>query len=365
MRATVLKLSIILATLGATLGARADEDQWQIAAQNGEVWENSADGQASEPFADYCPDKPSWVRPRYWFLPPKFGTYFSADVLFLTRLHGATNQPIATNNPVMSQVVMTTENAGLDHQYRAGAMFTLGFNLDQVAQIEGTYWGLNTWQNSATVVDNSAFPSLGLAGSLQTVTSDFQLADRISENYTSRINNVEVNYKQTINGLMFLGGVRYFRMVEGFDISSQSGFTHTTSDYNVGTANNLIGLQFGAGYIFEWGPVSLSLTGKIGPYLNAVHQSTLLQDFGNTITLRNYNQDGMPVSTVAETNSLLVYRVTDWFSLHAGSRFLWIQNLAFAPDQLDLSNSPPGTHILNPHNHLWLQGFNIGGEFRW
>ena len=36
-----------------------------------------------------------------------------------------------------------------------------------------------------------------------------------------------------------------------------------------------------------------SLPAEIGPYLNAVHQSMLLQDFGNMITLRNYNQDGL------------------------------------------------------------------------
>ena len=73
----------------------------------------------------------------------------------------------------------------------------------------------------------------------------------------------------------------------------------------------------------------------------------------------------LPVSTLGEIQVNGTYRVTDWFSVHAGYRFIWIQNLALAPDQLDLTNSPAGTRILNPHNHLLLQGFNAGAEIRW
>jgi hypothetical protein len=259
---------------------------------------------------------------------------------------------------------MTTGNASLSNDWAPGMMYTLGFNLDQIGQIEVTYWGLNTWKNSAFVVDNSAFPSLGLAGTLQTVTADFQMASRMGIDYASRINNVEINYKQTINGLTLLAGVRYFRMVESFNISSTS-VLGTTSDYNVATVNNLIGFQFGSGYTYENGPFNIGILGKIGPYMNPVHQTTLLQDFGNTITLRDYNKDGMPVSTISEVQVNGMYRITDCFAVHIGYRFMWIQNLAFAPDQLDLSNSPPGTKILNDHNHLLLQGLNAGIEFRW
>ena len=29
------------------------------------------------------------------------------------------------------------------------------------------------------------------------------------------------------------------------------------------------------------------------------------------------------------------------------------------------ANSPPGTHVMNAHNHLFLHGVNVGGEIRW
>ncbi|MBS0262506.1 MAG: BBP7 family outer membrane beta-barrel protein [Planctomycetes bacterium] len=365
MRTTVLTFTLLATLLGSTSHLRADDNQWKFAGQSPEVWEESGSF-ADSPYPEGSEESPSYIRPRYWFLPPKFGVYAEIDALFLGRFGGgANNQAIATNNPVDSQVVMTVGNASLAGQYNPGLVGTLGFNLDQIAQLEITYWGLNSWNNSATVTDNGPFPSLGLAGTLQTVTSDYQLADRITIDYTSYIQNAEINYKQTINGVTLMFGPRYLRMVEGFNIQSQSGYTLTTSDYHITAVNNLIGLQFGAGWRFERGPWYFSLTGKAGPYMNAVHQSTLMQDFGNTITLRNYNADGMPISTLVETESKLMYRVTDWFALSVGHRFLWIQNLAFAPDQLDLSNSPPGTQVLNAHNHLWLSGFTVGGEFRW
>jgi hypothetical protein len=367
MRTTVLTFTILTALLGSTQLARAEDNQWQFAGQSPDVREDGvyADGSTSL-YDDLSADSTSWVRPRYWFLPPRISTYISTEALFLDRFGGgAKDQPIAVNNPVDSLVVMTTGNASLQGQYNPGFATTLGCNLDQIAQLEVTYWGLNSWSNSATLTDSSPFPSLGLAGTLQTVTNDFQESNRIAINYTSYIHNVEINYKQTINGITLMAGPRYLRLVEGFDIQSTNGFTLTTSDYHVTAVNNLIGLQFGGGWRWENGPWYFSILGKAGPYMNPVHQSTLLQDFGNSITLRNYNKDGMPVSTLLETQTTLMYRVTDWFALTASHRFIWIQNLAFAPDQLDLSNSPPGTQVLNAHNHLWLSGFTIGGEFRW
>ena len=83
------------------------------------------------------------------------------------------------------------------------------------------------------------------------------------------------------------------------------------------------------------------------------------------VDLAQARADTTPVSTLAEIGLNAGYQVTDWFSLHAGYRFIWIQNVAFAPDQLDLSNSAPGTKVINAHNHLFLHGVNVGAEIRW
>ncbi|HEY3966481.1 MAG TPA: BBP7 family outer membrane beta-barrel protein [Planctomycetaceae bacterium] len=361
MRTTVLTLTF--AVIGSALIARADGQDQPVAVQSPEAWTETADAQGPEPYSEISLDSPSWIRPRYWFVPPKYGTYFQADVLYLERFHDSESQPIAVSLPPTSATVLTTNSARLSGQWNPGMMYTFGVNLDQIGQIEATYWGLNTWKNTASVTDPSG--SLGLAGTLQNSTVDYIFANRMSIDYVSRVNNVELNYKQTINGLTLLAGPRYFRLVETFDINSQSSLFGTSSDYNVSTVNNLIGGQIGVGYTHEAGPLNIGLLGKIGTYANAVHQTTLLQDFGNSITIRNYEKDGMPVSTIGEVQANLSYRLTDWFSIHAGYRFMWIQNLALAPDQLDLSNSPAGNRFLNSHNHLFLQGVNAGAEIRW
>ncbi|MBI3864005.1 MAG: BBP7 family outer membrane beta-barrel protein [Planctomycetia bacterium] len=367
MRTTVLTWSLIIAVVCSAQSARAQGQDWLGLGQSPDGWQSS-DGSgdfADDP--DISADAPSFIRPRYWFLPPKFETYFQADVLYLARFSDAGQQPIAVDLS-SNTTVMSTNDARLSNTWRPGMMFTLGVNLDQIAQVEATYWGLNTWRNGASVNIPAPPPltgRLGLAGDLQTHTTDFEFADRMSIDYVARMNNAEINYKQMINGVTLLGGVRYFRLLETFDINSQSASFGTSSDYNVTTVNNLVGAQFGLGYTQEMGPLNIGILAKIGPYLNAVHQSTLLQDFGNSLTLRNYSKDGMPVSTLGEVQVNALYRVTDWLSVHAGYRFFWIQNLALAPDQLDLTNSAVGTKILNSHNHLFLQGFNAGAEIRW
>jgi len=310
----------------------------------------------------WTPDR-TGVSPRYWFTPPVYGTYVQADVLFLARAHDANNQAIAVALPPGSIPNLHTDDVSLSNNFQAGGLFTLGFNMDQVSAIELTYFGLNSWSSNAQVTDPTG--NLGVAGTLQNSTIDFIFSDRIAISYSSQIHNAEGNYKQTIEGLTLLAGFRYFRLAETFDINSHSSVFGTSSDYKVNATNNMVGAQVGMGYTWQWGAFNTNLLGKIGPYANLAHQNTLLQDFGNTLTLRNYRADTTPVSTLAEIQANAGYQLTNWFSLHAGYRFIWIQNVAFAPDQLDLSNSPPGTIVKSANNHLFLHGVNVGAEIRW
>ena len=363
MRTTVLTLSLTIVVFSGLKTARAQESSQVDQAQYTSSGQASEDDGGSFHLADDGVPANAFISPRYWQTPPAYGTYFQADALFLSRSHNATNQPIAVRLPPGSIPSLTTQDANLSNNFRSGALFTLGVNIDQVSSIEATYFGLNSWSNQAFVTDPTG--QLGLAGTLQNSTVDYIFANRISIDYTSQIDNVEANYKQTIEGLTLLAGFRYFRLAESFDINSHSALFGTSSDYRVNSVNQLLGAQFGMGYTKQWGALNANLLGKIGPYANLAHQNTQLQDFGNSLTLRNYRADTTPISTLGEVALNAGYQVTNWFSLHAGYRFIWIQNVAFAPDQLDLSKSPPGTTMINAHNHLFLHGVNVGAEFRW
>ena len=363
MRTSVLTLSLTMAICSGLPTARAQESSQVEQAPYAPSRQASEDDDDSfQPTADSLPDK-AYISPRYWFTPPQYGAYFQADVLFLSRSHDPANRPIAVALPPGSIPNLHTGDAGLSNVFQPGGLFTLGLNIDQVSSIEATYFGLNSWSNQAQVTDPAG--QLGLAGTLQNSTVDYIFSDRISIDYSSQIHSAEANYKQTIEGLTLLAGFRYFRLAETFDINSHSAVFGTSSDYKVNSVNQLLGAQFGMGYTRQWGAFNASVLGKIGPYANLAHQNTSLQDFGNTLNLRNYRADTTPVSTLGELGLNASYQVTNWFSLHAGYRFIWIQNVAFAPDQLDLSNSPPGTKLLNAHNHLFLNGFNVGAEIRW
>jgi len=351
MRTTVFTLSLTMAIFSGLNSAFAQDLQ-----------SADEDGGMSSLSDALTPDQ-TGVPPRYWFMPPNYGTYIQADALFLSRFHDPANQPIAVELPPGSIPNLHVQDASLSNNFQPGAIFTLGLNIDQVSAIELTYFGLNSWSNSAQVTDPAGL--LGLAGTLQNSTTDFIFSDRIAISYSSQIHNAEGNYKQTIEGLTLLTGFRYFRLAETFDINSHSSIFGTSSDYKVNATNQLLGWQFGMGNTWQWGAFNANLLGKIGPYANLSHQNTLLQDLGNSITLRDYRADTTPVSVLAEIQANAGYQLTDWFSLHAGYRFIWIQNVAFAPDQLDLTSSPPGTQVMDAHNHLFLHGVNVGAEIRW
>jgi hypothetical protein len=364
MRTTVLTLSLTMALCSGQVTLRAQDESSEVEqADYTTEWQSSEDDNGSFGFADEPVSGTAYISPRYWFTTPAYGTYIQADALWLARFHGPANQPIAVALPPGSIPNLHTNDVSLSDRFEPGAIFTVGFNIDQVSSLEATYFGLNEWKSNAQVSDPAG--QLGLAGSLQNSTVDYIFSDRITEVYKSQINNAEANYKQTIEGLTLLAGFRYFRLSETFDINSHSAMFNESSDYKINTVNQLLGAQFGMGYTWQWGAWNANLIGKIGPYANLAHQNTLLQDVGNTFVLRRYRAETTPVSTLAEVGLNGAYQVNNWFSLHAGYRFIWIQNVAFAPDQLDLTNSPPGTHVMNAHNHLFLHGVNVGAEIRW
>ena len=105
--------------------------------------------------------------------------------------------------------------------------------------------------------------------------------------------------------------------------------------------------------------------GKVGVYANVAHQQTLLRDFGNTFVLRDYRATGTPVSVLGEIALTAGYQVTNSLALHVGYRLIGVSNVALAPSQLDLNNSPAGFRFFDPHEFLLLHGVNLGAEIRW
>jgi hypothetical protein len=367
MRHALFGLSL-LAVLGSTMAAARgdDPDDYELAGYSqpsDDSWES-----------DVVDDDYAFPDPRYdwelsegpadlneFFAAPEFGSYFQADALFLSRMHSS-RQTIAVTLPPGSRAVLNSKDASLTDNYQVGALLTYGRRLDQVSAVELTYFGFNSWNNSTQVTGNA---NLSLPGTLPLITQDYIFADRIKFDYNSSLYNVEGNYTQTISGLKLLGGFRYLRLNEALDINSTVNALASSSDYQVWVKNNLIGGQVGLGFDWQWDRLTVDLLGKFGVYANLAEQNTLMKDINNTFIRRNFGDESVVTSVLGEIGINGSYRIFDWLSFRAGYRFLWINNVAAAPDQLNFSSTPGSGASVTARNHLYLHGVNVGLEARW
>jgi len=373
MRHAVLSLSLLLAICGNVALTHADDQS---------IFQPSG---YSQP-AGYSPTEGAWapsgfedeygtVDPRYdwdlsrgappdineFYAPPDYGNYLQADVLFLARSHDP-DQVVAVTLPPASQTVLTADDAALSGKLQPGLLMTYGIRFDQVSALELTFFGFNNWHSSAVANDGG---QLSLPGTLPLITQDFIFADRIKIDYTSSIYNAEANYTQTISGLKLLAGFRYVRLNDSFDINSTVDAFSSSSDYLVRAKNNLIGGQIGMGFDWQWDRLTLGALGKFGVYGNIAEQNTLLKDLNNTFVRRNFQDHTTVTSVIGEIGLDASYRVLDWLSFRVGYRFMWIDNLALAPDQLNFNSTPDAGQSVTAGNHLFLNGVNVGLEARW
>lgn len=367
MRCAFFSMSLLLAIGGNVIFANAEEPaEFQLVGYSQPSEEDWNDG------GEF--DDPAGFDPRYtWdmsggppninllFAEPEYGSYLQADALWLARSH-ASSQTVAVTLPPASQPVLNSEDAGLTGSLQPGLLLTLGRRFDQVSAFELTFFGLNTWKESAEATGNG---DLSLPGTLPLLTQDYIFADRIRIDYQSSLYNAEANYTQTIAGLKLLGGFRYLRLNESFDINSYVSAIDSSSDYLVRTSNNLIGGQFGVGFDWNWDRLTVELLGKAGVYANIAEQNTLMKDLNNSFVRRDYQDHTTATSVIGEIDLNASYRLLDWLSFRAGYRFIWINNIAMAPDQLNFTTDPGAGASVTAHNHLILNGVNVGLEARW
>lgn len=367
MRHALFTLSLLAAVWSNASLVRAQESaEFQLAGYS------RSDDESADEYADVeefvVPD------PRYdwqlsdgpadineFFAPPDFEHYFQADALWLARTHSA-NVPVTVTLPPGSHVVLNAEDATLNGLYRPGALLTLGRRFDQVSAVELTFFGFNSWKNAKQVTGPA---TLSLAGPLANVTQDYIFADRMLIDYVSSVYNVEGNYTQTISGLKLLSGFRYMRFNESFNIQSDVTALSSSSNYLVRTKNNLIGGQLGVGFDWQWDRLTFDLLGKFGVFANVAEQNTLMKDLNDTFVRRNFQDHTMPVSEILEAGINGSFRIFDWLALRGGYRFMWINNLALAPDQLNFQNTPGSGASVNGHGYVYLHGVNVGLEAKW
>lgn len=368
MRHVFFSLSLLAAICGNTIPAIAQyRSDFELAG-----YSESPDDATEEEGVD--PDDFYIADPRYdwelsdgptdinaFFAAPDYEHYFQADIMWLARMHSA-RTPITVTLPPGSREVLNAQDASQTDMFRPGMFLTLGRRFDQVSAVELTFYGFNTWKNASQVTGPA---SLSLAGPLANVTQDYIFADRMLIDYVSSLYNVEGNYLQTISGLTLLTGFRYLRLNESFNIQSDVYALDSSSNYLVRAKNNLIGGQLGLGFSSQWDRLTVDLLGKFGVFGNVAEQNTLMKDLNDTFVRRNFQDHVVAASVLGEAGINGTFRIFDWLHVHGGYRFMWINNVALAPDQLNFQDKPGAGQSVDPHGYLYLHGGNAGVEVRW
>lgn len=284
------------------------------------------------------------------------GIQIQADALFLRRLQGPMDQPLVLNTA--GAVLLTTSD--LDLSTALGPRLTIDLSPDGDRCGEVVYFGMSYRTASATI---DGANDLRIPGDLALITHDFFQADQMHVEYSSQLQNVEVNGIYHVLDWSWLAGFRYVYFEDNFDIHARD-FNTIGSDYRIGTWNNLFGGQLGARVAHTWGSLDWELTGKVGLFANAAQTSSFVGDFNNQFVVRDDHLAGTRAALVADIVLSATYRLSDVWALRGGYNLMWLDGLALAPDQLDFSSSlnAPASYRVG---EVCLHGAHLGLEARW
>jgi len=302
------------------------------------------------------------------FAEPSYPWYARTEAIFLRRTP-ISGQPVVVEDlnagfGVLNTVERVNANdLSFNNNAQPALGLTIGHQIDNVSVFEASFWGLFHWTSGSVTYGAN---SLSLNGPIAITTQDFFLADEIAISYVSNLNNLELNYKQTLNGLSLLGGFRLVSLSEDFNIRSHD-VDSGTSNYRIKTVNTMIGGQVGAGWNWSSGErFSLELFSKVGVFGNIQRMTQTLSDLNNTLPRLRARDGTTHTGFVGEVGFNAQYRVTEWLTLNGGYRFLWLDGLALAPNQLDFTDvSSPDRTISDSGSSFKLYGPHFGAEVRW
>jgi hypothetical protein len=238
----------------------------------------------------------------------------------------------------------------------AGPRLALGRTWKSGIDSELVYFGLHDWSTTARVDGNN---NLSMPGDIALATADFFAADSMVINYGSRIHNVEGNLWIPFGRLEGMVGFRYFGMNEDLNYESFDSDTFQ-SNYLVDSNNQLFGGQIGVRRSWCHGALSFRPEAKFGVFANANEQNSLLRDLNNTIVLRDVSVEDNVTSTLSELRLVGDVALTKHFSVGFGYNFLWLTDLALAPNQLDFTDTAFSSQFVDNNHSVFLHGATVG-----
>lgn len=282
----------------------------------------------------------------------------------------------------LGPIVLSTDD--LDFDSASGFRATATHQVGPGSNIEFTYLGQNNFSSSASVssaTDSlfSAFSDFGLFPSPGQGFTETDQASFASIAYSSQIHSYELNYRQRyqcygckVQG-SWLTGVRFFELDEDFQFGTVSTLNSAQALYEVGTYNGMVGGQGGGDIWFCVIPgLSVGAEGKLGLLMNTASQSTTIT--GTTLLEPVVEEvSDTDFSLLAEANFMMLWRVTQSWTFRGGYSFLYVDQVALAPENFNSTppflvpafTNPPRTPTLTTDGDLFLHGFTAGFEYMW
>lgn len=305
---------------------------------------------------------------------PESRTYVQLDSLWLQR-NRTSNFNVATTGAGAGPVALDLYNVQ-GWEAEPGPRFTLGYQMDNELAFEATYWGTNFWSQSA------ATP--GAASSIFLNTTFDNLYDLgVKEQYTTRINNAELNLRRGVNqggGFRSQGifGLRFMNLEEAFKVTGVDAATASTAQAVANTNNYLFGLQAGADFshcIFT--PAFRVGTGlRGGLFVNYVDSDLRNQSSGPggvVTTFANFGDQTTQLAGLIEWNFVMSLQVNKNLSVRGGYHMTYVPGVALASESmfsagqtasLGVPVGGAGGAAIDRKGDIFVHGPFVGGELR-
>jgi len=141
-----------------------------------------------------------------------------------------------------------------------------------------------------------------------------------------------------------------------------------SGQYDISTENILLGLQTGAAVEYRFCKWSFDLHGKVGPYVNvAEEESHVRASTGDPFALPTFVRDGAarraPAAVCGEFGFTSIYRFNPNWTGRVSYDFMWLSNLALAPEQFNFQVNP--AERINTAGAMFFNGVTLGLEYEW
>ena len=281
-----------------------------------------------------------------------YGWQAWANAIFLTRSNPDQRLVLFADGAVFG-------SQDLDFGFGWGPNVGLAYCLDRCNSIGVEFYGIDGWTSTGQAAGgiNVLFPS-----------GAYPVAAGVATfRYTTSLHNTEINFRHRESNAGWLTTLAGFRVIEiseefGTDFQTGSGLQNYSIDVN----NHLYGFQLGALANFRnSGSWFLDSWLKAGVFGNDANQTTTEDFTGVGGGTQFAAAGGSSVAFAGDIGVSVGRRITDRLSARLGYTALWIEGVALAPEQLEVSDIGGGVGGLDKSGGVFYQGGFVGLEYLW